>query len=169
MLTRNFLRTYNEALIMNPSQLFFETLLLQDGRVSLAKTAMVCAMISNDLDDALIAYLAEKQIRAVITRAGGNGDNLKSKLLRNAFGAAEKSGLLEVSPRNRHGITRLVEDVMRSFDSPLLAVAGGGVKIGLAVHGSDLAMGVFGTLGIPGMDVDYEVSVSRTLHHYLGE
>lgn len=153
---------------MHP-QVFFESLLVQDGQLSLAKAAMVCAMIANDLDEALVAYLAQRQVRAVITRAGGSGDNLKNKLLRNAFGAAEKSGLLAVSPRNRHAITRLVEDVMRSFDSPLLAVAGGGVKIGLAVHRTDLAMAVFGTLGIPGMDVDYEVSVARTLHHYLEE
>lgn len=154
---------------MNLPQVFFDSLLLQEGRISLAKAAMVCAMIGNDLDETLVAYLAERQIRAVITRAGGSGDNLKGKLLRNAFGAAEKSGLLSVSRRNRHAITRLVEDVLRSFDSPLLAVAGGGVKIGMAIHGNDLAMAVFGTLGIPGMDVDYEVAVTRTLHHYLEE
>lgn len=149
------------------NQFQFESLLFQDGKVSLSKAAMLCSMISNDLDEALITYLSQWKIRGVITRAGGSGDNLKSKLLRNAFGAAEKSGLLQVSPRNRYAITKLVEEIMRSFDSPLLDVAGGGVKIGLVVSGNDLAMGVYGTLGIPGMDVDYEVSVSRTLHHYL--
>ena len=149
------------------SQLFFENILVQDGRVSLTKAAQICSMIANDLDDPLVEYLGQRGIRAVITRAGGSGDNLKSKLLRNTFGAAEKSGLLLVSSRNRHAITRLVEEVMRAIDSPLLDVAGGGLKIGLAVNGHDIAMAVFGTLGIPGMDVDFEVAVARTLYHYL--
>ncbi|HOT26681.1 MAG TPA: HutP family protein [Candidatus Ozemobacteraceae bacterium] len=148
-------------------QFAFEALLYAEGRLSLGKAALLCCMVSNDLDEALVAWLAKRDIRAVITRAGGSGDNLKSKLLRNAFGAAENSGLLAVSPRNRYAITRLVEDVMRSIDSPLLDVAGGGMKIGLVTHGKDLALGMHGNLGIPGMDVDYEVSVSRTLNHYL--
>jgi hypothetical protein len=46
-------------------------------------------------------------------------------------------------------------------------VAGGGLKIGLAVRGSDIAMGIFGSLGIPGLDVDYEISASRILYHCL--
>jgi|GEM_PF-393764 len=149
------------------TQLLFDNLLFQDGKISLGKAAMLCCMISNELDDALVAYLSEKRLRAVITRAGGSGDNLKSKLLRNAFGAAEKSGLLGVSPRNRYGITRLIEDIMRAIDSPILDVAGGGLKIGMVVGGTDLAIGVYGNLGIPGMDVDYEISVARTLNHYL--
>ncbi|HOY67454.1 MAG TPA: HutP family protein [Candidatus Ozemobacteraceae bacterium] len=148
-------------------QLAFEALLYTEGRLSLSKAAMLCCMISNDLDGALVAWLAQRKVRAVITRAGGSGDNLKSKLLRNAFGAAENSGLLAVSPRNRYAITRLVEDVMRSIDSPLLDVAGGGVKIGLVACEHDLALGLHGSFGIPGMDVDYEVSLARTLNHYL--
>ena len=149
------------------NKLVFESLLVQDGRISLGKAAMLCAMVSNDLDDELVDYFAQKAIRAVITRAGGSGDNLKNKILRNAFGAAEKSGLLAVSSKNRHAITRLVEDILRSFDSPLLNVAGGGVKMGLVVRGADMAMAVYGNLGIPGMDVDFEVSAARTLNHYL--
>lgn len=151
------------------NQFQFDQFLLQDGKPSLAKAALLLSMVDNDLDEPLIAFLGTKGIRGVATRAGGTGDNLKAKLLRNTFGAAEKSGLLRVSPRNRYAITRLVEDVMRSFDSPLLQVAGGGLKIGLAVQAHNLAMGVCGTLGIPGMDVDYEVSAARTLFHYLEE
>ena len=151
------------------SQQSFDSLIYQNGALSIGKAAMLCSMIQNDLDDELVAYLREQGLRAVITRAGGSGDNLKNKILRNAFGAAEKSGLLTVSPRNRHAITRLVEDIMRSFDSPLIDVAGGGIKIGLVVDGCDVAMGVYGNLGIPGMDVDFEISGSRTLYHYLEE
>jgi hypothetical protein len=124
-------------------------------------------MIDNDRDDALVSYLEKHGISAVITRAGGSGDNLKSKLLRNTFGAAENSGLIPINLKNRHAITRIVEEILRSFDSPLMDVAGGGLKIGLAVKGNDLAMAIFGSLGIPGLDVDYEVSASRILYHCL--
>jgi hypothetical protein len=61
----------------------------------------------------------------------------------------------------------LVEEILRSFDSPMVNVAGGGLKIGLVVRDNDLAMGIFGSLGIPGMDVDYEISSSRILYHCL--
>jgi len=151
------------------SQFAFDGLLFQEGRVALGKAALLCCMISNDLDDSLVAYLAEKNIKAVITRAGGSGDNLKSKLLRNAMGAAEKSGLLASTPQNRYAIAKLIEEVMRAFDSPILAVAGAGLKIGIVTRGKDMAMGIFGNVGIPGTDVDYEVSVSRTLNHFLEE
>ena len=149
------------------NQTHFESLLYQEGRLSLAKAALLCSMIGNEFDEQLVSFLSTLGVRSVITRAGGSGDNLKSKILRNVFGAAEKSGLLQPSPRNRYAITLLVEEVIRGFDSPLLDVAGGGLKMGLAVLGNDLALGVSGKLGIPGMDVDYEVAISRTLYHYL--
>jgi predicted NodU family carbamoyl transferase len=60
-----------------------------------------------------------------------------------------------------------VEEILRSFDSPLMDVAGGGLKIGLAVKENHLAMAIFGSLGIPGLDVDYEISASRILYHCL--
>lgn len=151
------------------NKLAFDSFLYQEGRLSLVKAAMLCSTVSNDMDELLVEYLLGKGIRAVITRAGGSGDNLKSKILRNAFGAAEKSGLLAVSPKNRHAVTRLVEDLMRTFESPLMDVAGGGIKIGLAISGSDLAMAIYGNLGIPGMEVDFELSAARALQHYLDE
>lgn len=149
------------------TQISFENLLRQDGGVSLSKAVILCSMIDNDHDDALVAYLKSVGIAAVITRAGGSGDNLKSKLLRNTFGAAENSGLIPINLKNRHAITRIVEEVLRSFDSPLVDVAGGGLKIGLAVRENDLAMAIFGSLGIPGLEVDYEISASRILYHCL--
>ena len=149
------------------AQISFENLLAQDGGVSLSKAVMLCSMIDNDHDDALVKYLGSVGIQAVITRAGGSGDNLKSKLLRNTFGAAEHSGLIPINLKNRHAITRIVEEILRSFDSPLVDVAGGGLKIGLAVRGNDLAMAIFGALGIPGLEVDYEISASRILYHCL--
>lgn len=149
------------------SKIAFENVLYQDGVVSLTKAAMLCSMIDNDFDDDLVSYLSQNGVNAVITRAGGSGDNLKSKILRNTFGAAENSGLVAVSMKNRHVISQLVEGVLRSFDSPLMDVAGGGLKIGLAVRDGDIAMGIFGNLGLPGLDVDYEISASRILYHCL--
>lgn len=149
------------------TNLSFENLIFQDGVISLSKAVILCSMIDNDHDDALVKYLGENGVHAVITRAGGSGDNLKSKLLRNTFGAAENSGLISINLKNRHAITKIVEEVLRSFDSPLINVAGGGLKIGLAVKGNDMAMSIFGSLGIPGLNVDYEVSASRILYHCL--
>lgn len=145
----------------------FEQLLYQDQRIALGKAALLCCMIDNEHDSGLVAWLAGKGVRAVITRAGGTGDNLRSKILKNTYGAAENSGLLAPTPRNRHGLTRLVEDLMRGFDTPLLAIAGAGLKIGIAVQAADVAMAIYGKLGIPGMNVDLEVAGSRVLNHYL--
>lgn len=149
------------------SQLAFENALLQNGVVSLSKAAMLCSMIDNDLDDELVGYLSRQGVSAVITRAGGSGDNLKSKILRNTFGAAENSGLLTVNMKNRHVVTQLVDSILRSFDGPLMSIAGGGLKIGLAVREGDIAMGIFGSIGLPGLDVDHEISASRILYHCL--
>jgi hypothetical protein len=149
------------------SQPAFENFIFQDGEISLSKAVILCSMVDNDQDDALVDFLATRKIKAVITRAGGSGDNLKSKLLRNTFGAAENSGLIPINLKNRHAITRIVEEILRSFDSPLMDVAGGGLKIGLAIKENHLAMAIFGSLGIPGLDVDYEISASRILYHCL--
>ena len=110
---------------------------------------------------------ALRNIYAVITRAGGCGDNLKGKILRNTFGAAENSGLLTINMKNRHVITSLVEGILASFDSSLMSVSGGGLKIGLAVRDNDIAMGIYGSIGLPGLDVDHEISACRILYHCL--
>lgn len=145
----------------------FDALLYQDQRIALGKAALLCCMIDNDADRQLVDWLAAKGVRSVITRAGGGGDNLRNKILKNAFGAAENSGLLAPTPRNRHGLTRLVEDLLRAVETPLMAIAGAGVKIGIAVQNEDLAMAMYGKFGIPGMGVDLELAVSRVLNHYL--
>ena len=145
----------------------FDKVLEQNEVVSLSKAALLCSMIDNDDDDNLVDYLAEKGVSAVITRAGGCGDNLKSKILRNTFGAAENSGLLTINMKNRHVITSLVEGVLASFDSSLMSVSGGGLKIGLAVRDNDIAMGIYGSIGLPGLDVDHEISACRILYHCL--
>lgn len=151
------------------NQIELKNLLIQNGRVSLSKAAVLCSMVDNDLDDDLISLLAESGLKAVITRAGGSGDNLKNKILRNTYGAAENSGLIAVSMKNRHVIMQLVEGILHSFETPLIDVAGGGLKIGLVVCKNDIAMAIFGQLGLPGLDIDYEVSASRVLYHCLEE
>jgi len=35
------------------------------------------------------------------------------------------------------------------------------------VRGSDIAIGVFGSIGLPGLEVDHEISTSRVLYHCL--
>ncbi len=167
-------QTYNVLLIdrlflkqVQMNQIDIENVLFQNGSVSLAKAAMLCSMIDNDYDEELVTMLSDHGVKAVITRAGGSGDNLKSKILRNTFGAAENSGLIAISMKNRHVIMHLVDGILSSFDSPLMDVAGGGLKIGLVVRDSDIAMGIFGNLGLPGLDVDYEISASRILYHCL--
>lgn len=149
------------------SHFSFEDFLYQGEDISLSKAAMLCSMVDNNQDDELVDYLADKGISAVITRAGGSGDNLKNKLLRNSFGAAENSGLISVTNKNRHAITKLIEEILRSFDSPIVNVAGGGLKIGLVVRDYDMGMAVFGTIGLAGLNVDYEISSSRVLYHCL--
>ena len=66
----------------------FEDVLLLNGAASLAKASALCSMIDNELDDDLVAFLSEYGIKAVVTRAGGNGENLKNKILRNKIGRA---------------------------------------------------------------------------------
>lgn len=150
-------------------QIDLEAFLLQSGAISLSKAAIACSMISNDQDDDLIELLESKGIRAVITRAGGSGDNLKSKILRNSFGAAENSGLTRITMKNRYAIANLVESILRTLEGPLSNVAGGGLKIGITVRGTDMAMAVYGQIGLAGLDIDYEVSGSRILYHCLEE
>ncbi|MCK9456119.1 MAG: HutP family protein [Candidatus Riflebacteria bacterium] len=145
----------------------FEDVLLLNGAASLGKAAVLCSMIDNEHDDEIVVFLAKYGIKSVITRAGGNGENLKNKILRNTFGAAENSGIMAVTPKNRHAVVTLVEEILRSLEGPLINVSGGGLKIGLAVHDKDLAMSVFGTVGLPGLNIDREVSATRVLHHCL--
>ncbi|NLM17714.1 MAG: HutP [Candidatus Riflebacteria bacterium] len=145
----------------------FEKLLLQDGVVSLSKAATLCSMVDNEYDDLLVEYLKKYDIRAVITRAGGVGDNLKNKILRNAFGAAENSGLVTVNMNNRYAIITLVKDILSSFEDSITSVSGGGFKIGLAVRDRDIAMAIFGNTGLAGLDIDQEISASRILHSSL--
>ena len=48
-----------------------------------------------------------------------------------------------------------------------MSVSGGGLKIGLAVRDNDIAMGIYGSIGLPGLDVDHEISACRILYHCL--
>ena len=145
----------------------FEDVLLLNGAASLAKASALCSMIDNELDDDLVAFLSEYGIKAVVTRAGGNGENLKNKILRNIFGAAENSGIMSVTPRNRQALVSLIEGILRSIDSPLFSVSGGGLKIGLAVRDGDMAISIFGTIGLPGLEIDQEIASTRVLYHCL--
>jgi hypothetical protein len=147
----------------------FDDVLLLNGAASLAKASVLCSMVDNELDDAMVAFLATYNIRAVITRAGGSGENFKNKILRNIFGATENSGVMNVTQNNRHAVASIVEEILRSIDTPLTNVSGGGLKIGITVRDRDLAISVFGTVGLPGLNIDREVAVTKTLSHCLEE
>lgn len=143
--------------------------LLLNGAASLAKAAILCSMVDNDQDDEMVDYLANYGIRAVITRAGGSGENFKNKILRNIFGATENSGVMTVTENNRHTVATLVEEILRAIDTPLSSISGGGLKIGIAVRDGDMAISVFGTLGLPGLNIDREIAVTKSLAHCLEE
>ena len=89
----------------------FEDVLLLNGAASLGKAAVLCSMIDNEHDDEIVVFLAKYGIKSVITRAGGNGENLKNKILRNTFGAAENSGIMAVTQKS----TRCCDFSRRNF------------------------------------------------------
>lgn len=134
---------------------------------SIGKAALSLAMVRNDFDEALIQTVNAKGCRAVITRAGGRGDNLINKILRNSLTAAEKTGIIKETGQNRFALARCVEKALVAFDGPLTAVSGAGVKIGIVSLKNDLAVGLYGYIGIPGLEMDYEVTGLGVLYECL--
>jgi hypothetical protein len=134
---------------------------------SLGKAALSLAMVRNEFDDALVQIVNSKGCKAVITRAGGRGDNLINKILRNSLTAAEKTGIIKETGQNRFALARCVEKALASFDGPLTAVSGAGVKVGIVSLEKNLAVGLYGYIGIPGLEVDYEVTGLGVLYECL--
>lgn len=139
-------------------RLSIQVILYTGDELSVGKTALALAMGANEYDDVLVGMLESKGCRAVVTRAGGRGDNLKDKILRNTLSAAENSGVIKDNQKNRFALSQCVERAIRSFDGPLMAISGAGVKIGVVVKNADLAVALYGTVGIPGLDIDRDIS-----------
>lgn len=139
-------------------RLSLQTVLYTEGKFSIAKAAMSLAMVDNDFDDPMIKLLNTLGCNAVITRAGGRGDNFKDKILRNTLSACEKSGLLTQSIKSKYIVADSLEKIFTQIENPMLSIAGGGVKIGILKKNNDFAVAVYGTIGIPGIGIDKEVA-----------
>ena len=139
-------------------RLSIQTVLYTEGEFSLSKAALLLAMVDNEFDSPLMDFLTKLKCLPVITRAGGRGDDFKDKILRNSIAAANKSGILPQTSKSLHLVKRAIEDVILQMNLPLLGISGGGVKIGIIRKDSDFALAIFGKIGIPGLNIDKEVS-----------
>lgn len=149
-------------------KLSIHTVLYTDDEMSVGKVAMALSMVGNDFDELITDLVNSREgFKGVITRAGGTGDNLKNKILRNALTAAEKSGVIKENAQNRYALTQCIEKALRGINSTLTGISGAGIKIGISSKNRDLAVALFGIIGIPGLDVDQEVCGLGTLSHCL--
>ena len=139
-------------------RLSIQTVLYTEGEFSLSKAALLLAMVDNEFDAVLMEFLTKLKCFPVITRAGGRGENFKDKILRNSITAANKTNILPSTPKSQQIVKKAVEDIILQLNLPLLGISGGGVKIGLVRKNNSFAMAVFGTIGIPGLEIDKEVS-----------
>lgn len=150
-------------------KLSIQAMMYNEDNFSIGKAALALAMVRNEFDDALVEIVSAKGCKAVITRAGGRGDNLVNKILRNALTAAEKSGIIKETGQNRYALARCVEKALSPFEGPLTAISGAGVKVGIVGMKQDLAVAIYGYIGIPGLDMDYEVSGLGVLYDCLSK
>ncbi len=136
-----------------------------DGEKSIGKAALLLSIVNDEFDDKIIKAFKDEGYKAVITRAGGKGEKLKDKILRNCLGAAIKGGVISESVQDQRILTRCVERAMVDFDNPLSGISGAGIKIGIVSKSPHLAVALYGKLGIPGLDVDHEIS-GMGIHYY---
>ncbi|AGB42007.1 HutP protein [Halobacteroides halobius DSM 5150] len=132
---------------------------------ALGKMATMLAMVKDKADDKLVNTFMEEGYNAVITRAGGKGEELKNKVLRNALGAAVKGNVIGDDIQNRRVLTRCVERALTGLNGPMSSISGAGIKIGIVKHGVHLAVAIHGKIGIPGLEVDHEIS-GLGVHYY---
>ena len=128
----------------------------EKGENSILKIAFALASVDDGKDDEIVEYFRDKGYRCVITRAGGRGDNFKYKLFRNIMAAAENAEVIYKNPENEYTIYRSIEKIVAQFRDELENICGGGAKIGVVSYGPHLAIAVYGTIGIPGLNVDRE-------------
>lgn len=136
-----------------------------EGEESLGKVATILSIVDDRYDDKIVVSLEEEGYRSVITRAGGKGEDLKNKILRNCLGAAIKGNVITESIQDQRVLTRCVERAMVDFNTPMMSISGAGIKIGIVSKGKHLAVALYGKLGIPGLDVDHEIS-GMGIHYY---
>ncbi|GAB6100138.1 hypothetical protein JCM16358_20170 [Halanaerocella petrolearia] len=137
---------------------------IEDER-ALGKMATMLAMVEDGADDKLVKTFIDEGYKAVITRAGGKGEELKNKVLRNALGAAVKGNVIGDDVQNRRVLTRCVERALTGLNGPMSSISGAGIKIGIVKHDVHLAVAIHGKIGIPGLEVDHEIS-GLGVHYY---
>ncbi len=150
---------------MELSEFTAEDFITINGNEALGKVAIMLAMVDDEYDDELVDTLINRGFKAVITRAGGKGEELKNKVLRNALGAAVKGDVIEDDIQNRRVLTRCVETAVSGLDGPMSGISGAGIKIGIVKEESHLAVAIHGKIGIPGLEVDHEIS-GLGVHYY---
>ena len=136
-----------------------------EGEQSLGKVATLLSMVVDKYDDEIIESFKKEGFRCVITRAGGKGEELKNKVLRNCLGAAIKGDVIEDKVQDQRVLSRCVERAMVDFGGPMSSISGAGIKIGIVSKGPHLSVALYGKLGIPGLDVDHEIS-GMGIHYY---
>lgn len=136
-----------------------------EGEQSLGKVATILAIVDDKHDEQIIDSFKLEGYKPVITRAGGKGEEFKNKILRNCLGAAIKGQVITESIQDQRVLTRCVERAMVDFNSPMTSISGAGIKIGIVSKGKHLAVALYGKIGIPGLDVDHEIS-GMGIHYY---
>ena len=136
-----------------------------EGEQSLGKVAIMLSMVADQHDDQITQAFKDENFKCVITRAGGKGEQLKNKILRNCLGAAIKGDVIQDKVQDQRVLTRCVERAMSDFEGPMSGISGAGIKIGIVSKGLHLAVALYGKLGIPGLDVDHEIS-GMGIHYY---
>lgn len=150
-------------------RLSVQALLYNGDELSIGKAALALAMVANEFDDYLVELLQRKGCRAVVTRAGGQGGNLKDKILRNALSAAEKGGAVDENAQNRYAVISCVEKALAAFDGPISDISGAGIKIGIVRRELDLAIAMYGRVGIAGINVDKEAASLGIIYYGLSK
>lgn len=136
-----------------------------EGEQSLGKVATLLAIVDDRYDDELMDSFRQEGYKPIITRAGGKGEEVKNKILRNCLGAAIKGNVIKENVQDQRVLTRCVERAMVDFESPMAGISGAGIKIGIVSSGKHLAVALYGKIGIPGLDVDHEIS-GMGVHYY---
>jgi hypothetical protein len=137
----------------------------EEGKIPIGKAALALAMIADDSDDTLVELLNEKDLLAVITRAGGKGEEVKNKVLRNSLAAAVNSAVITDNIQDRRVLARCVERALAGLGGPMTSISGAGMKIGIVRDEAHLAVAIYGKIGIPGLNVDHEIS-GLGVHYY---
>lgn len=149
---------------MNNQQLSVMALLYLDGKLNVGKAALALSMVDDELDQAILDAFKKKGLNCIITRAGGRGDNLMNKILRNTVAAAVNGAIVPDTIGGRQLIMTCLEKGVSSLQGAFNPVGGAGIKIGIVSDKNELAVAFFGSLGISGLDADHFISGLGTIN-----